>query len=117
MHPGPPLIACGKGGVKRGVRVPTSDPHTINACWSLFLLSVYLLVAEAASFDKKELCRSDTPAKGVKWLQCEVAGNGSRWFSGAGTGNHKLPKYAFMISIINRQDQVHPTTNLSTNWS
>jgi hypothetical protein len=42
------------------VRVPTSDPHTINACWSLFLLSVYLVVAEAASFDKKELCRSDT---------------------------------------------------------
>jgi hypothetical protein len=62
VHPGPPLIACGRG-VKRGVRVPTSDPHTINACWFLFLLSVYLLVAEAASFDKKELCRSDTIAK------------------------------------------------------
>ena len=59
MHTGPPLIACGRGG-EGGVRVPTSDPHTINACWSLFLLSVYLLVAEAASFDKKELCRSDT---------------------------------------------------------
>ena len=59
MHPGPPLIACGRG-VRGGLRVPTSDPHTINACWSLFLLSVYLLVAEAASFDKKELCRSDT---------------------------------------------------------
>ncbi len=42
------------------MRVPTSDPHTINACWFLFLLFVYLLVAEAASFDKKELCRSDT---------------------------------------------------------
>jgi hypothetical protein len=42
------------------VRVPTSDPHTINACWFLFLLFVYLLVTEAASFDKKELCRSDT---------------------------------------------------------
>jgi hypothetical protein len=27
---------------------------------SVFLLSAYLLVAEAASFDKKELCRSDT---------------------------------------------------------
>jgi hypothetical protein len=40
--------------------VPTSDPHTINACWFLFLLFAYLLVAEAASFDKKELCRSDT---------------------------------------------------------
>jgi hypothetical protein len=42
------------------VRVPTSYPHTINACWFLFLLFAYLLVAEAASFDKKELCRSDT---------------------------------------------------------
>jgi hypothetical protein len=42
------------------VRVPTSEPHTINACWFLFLLFAYLLVAEAASFDKKELCRSDT---------------------------------------------------------
>ena len=51
--------------MKRGVRVPTSDPHTIHACWSLFLLSVYLLVAEAASFDKKELCRSDTKGKCV----------------------------------------------------
>ncbi len=59
MHTGPPLIACGRG-VRGGLRVPTSDPHTINACWFLFLLSAYLLVAEAASFDKKELCRSDT---------------------------------------------------------
>jgi hypothetical protein len=42
------------------LRVSTSDPHTINACWSLFLLFTYLVVAEAASFDKKELCRSDT---------------------------------------------------------
>ena len=42
------------------MRVPTSDPHTINACWCLFLSFAYLLVAEAASFDKKELCRSDT---------------------------------------------------------
>ncbi len=62
MHPGPPLIACGRGG-EGGLRVPTSDPHTINACWSLFLLSTYLVVAEAASFDKKELCRSDTLTK------------------------------------------------------
>jgi hypothetical protein len=45
------------------VRVPTSDPHTINACWFLFLLFAYLLVAEAASFGKKELCRSDTLTK------------------------------------------------------
>ena len=42
------------------MRVPTSDLHAANACWSLFLLSTYLVVAEAASFDKKELCRSDT---------------------------------------------------------
>ncbi len=48
------------GGGEGGLRVPTSDPHTINACWFLFLLSAYLIVAEAASFDKKELCRSDT---------------------------------------------------------
>jgi hypothetical protein len=51
------------------LRVPTSDPHTINTCWFLFLLFAYLLVAEAASFDKKELCRSDTMgdlSKGVK---------------------------------------------------
>ncbi len=47
-------------GGEGGLGVPTSDPHTINACWFLFLLSAYLLVAEAASFDKKELCRSDT---------------------------------------------------------
>jgi hypothetical protein len=47
-------------GGEGGLRVPTSDPHTINACWSLFLLFTYLVVAEAASFDKKELCRSDT---------------------------------------------------------
>jgi hypothetical protein len=58
VHPGPSLIACGRGGGEGGV--PTSDPHTINACWFLFLLFAYLLVAEAASFDKKELCRSDT---------------------------------------------------------
>jgi hypothetical protein len=31
-----------------------------NACRFLFLLSSYLRFAEAASFDKKELCRSDT---------------------------------------------------------
>jgi hypothetical protein len=49
-------IVRGEGGL----RVPTFDPHTINACWFLFLSFAYLLVAEAASFDKKELCRSDT---------------------------------------------------------
>ncbi len=42
-----------EGGGEGEVRVPTSDPHTINACWFLFLLFAYLLVAEAASFDKK----------------------------------------------------------------
>jgi hypothetical protein len=40
-------------GVDGGLRVPTFDPHTINACWFLFLSFAYLLVAEAASFDKK----------------------------------------------------------------
>jgi hypothetical protein len=45
---------------KGGSRVPASDLHANNACWFLFLLSAYLVVAEAASFDKKELCRSDT---------------------------------------------------------
>ena len=50
-------------GGEGGLRVPTFDPHTINACWFLFLSFAYLLVAEAASFDKKELCRSDTPTK------------------------------------------------------
>ena len=52
------------GGGEGGIRVPTSDPHTINARWFLFLLFAYLLVAEAASFDKKELCRSDTSIHG-----------------------------------------------------
>ncbi len=60
MHPGLLLIAC-RGGVKKGgSRVPASDLHANNACWFLFLLSAYLVVAGAASFDKKELCRSDT---------------------------------------------------------
>jgi hypothetical protein len=40
-------------GGEGGLRVPTFDPHTINACWFLFLSFAYLLVAEAASFDKK----------------------------------------------------------------
>jgi hypothetical protein len=31
-----------------------------NACRFLFLLFSYFCFAEAASFDKKELCRSDT---------------------------------------------------------
>ncbi len=68
VHPGPPLIASGGGGVRRGVRVPASDPHTINACWCLFLSFAYLLVAEAASFDKKELCRSDTTRNQKEWV-------------------------------------------------
>ncbi len=58
----------GRGG-EGGVRVPTSDPHTINACWFLFLLFAYLLVAEAASFDKKELCRSDTTIMTINYNQ------------------------------------------------
>ena len=59
MHPGPASYHMYEGG-EGGLRVPTSDPHATNACWSLFLLFTYLVVAEAASFDKKELCRSDT---------------------------------------------------------
>ena len=60
MHPGLLLITCKRGVKKGGSRVPTSGLHAINACWFLFLLSAYLVVAGAASFDKKELCRSDT---------------------------------------------------------
>jgi hypothetical protein len=52
VHPGPASYRMWEGG-EGGLRVLTSDPHTINACWSLFLLSTYLVVAEAASFDKK----------------------------------------------------------------
>jgi hypothetical protein len=55
-------------GGEGGLRVPTSDPHTINACWSLFLLFTYLVVAEATSFDKKELCRSDTVLKVIIYV-------------------------------------------------
>ncbi len=62
MHPGPSSYHMQEGG-EGGPRVPTSDLHAINACWSLFLPFTYLVVAEAASFDKKELCRSDTTAK------------------------------------------------------
>ena len=51
--PGPPLIACGGG---RGWRERPPLTHIqSNARRFLFLLSAYLLVAEAASFDKKEL--------------------------------------------------------------
>jgi len=60
VHPGLVLITCKRGVKKGGSRVPTSGLHAINACWFLFLLSAYLVVAGAASFDKKELCRSDT---------------------------------------------------------
>jgi hypothetical protein len=34
-----------------------------NASWFLFLLFIYLRFAEAAPFNKKELCRSDTTVK------------------------------------------------------
>ena len=53
MHPGLLLITCKRGVKKGGSRVPTSGLHAINACWFLFLLSAYLVVAGAASFDKK----------------------------------------------------------------
>ncbi len=51
------------GGEGRA-RVPTSDPHTINACWFLFLPFAYLLVAEAASFDKKSYAGAIHPICG-----------------------------------------------------
>ncbi len=57
------------------MRVPTSDLHAANACWSLFLLSTYLVVAQAASFDKKELCRSDTVVNNVL-RRCELTEGG-----------------------------------------
>ncbi len=42
------------------MRAPTSDPHTIK-CMQVPLSLIHLSpFAEAASFDKKELCRSDT---------------------------------------------------------
>jgi len=66
VHPGLVLITCKRGVKKGGSRVPTSGLHAINACWFLFLLSAYLVVAGAASFDKKELCRSDTTTMGAK---------------------------------------------------
>ena len=47
-------------GVRGAREYPPLTHIQSNACWFLFLLFAYLLVAEAASFDKKELCRSDT---------------------------------------------------------
>jgi hypothetical protein len=46
--------------VRGGREYPPLTHIQSNACWFLFLLFAYLLVAEVASFDKKELCRSDT---------------------------------------------------------
>ena len=51
------LIACGGRG---GREHPPLTHIQSNACRFLFLLFSYLRFAEAASFDKKELCRSDT---------------------------------------------------------
>jgi hypothetical protein len=47
-------------GVRGGREYPPLTHIQSNARRFLFLLSVYLRFAEAASFDKKELCRSDT---------------------------------------------------------
>jgi hypothetical protein len=49
-------------GVRGGREYPPLTHIQSNACWFLFLLFIYLRLAEAASFDKKELCRSDTGA-------------------------------------------------------
>ena len=48
-------------GVRGGREHPPLTHIQSNACRFLFLLFIYLRFAEAASFDKKELCRSDTP--------------------------------------------------------
>ncbi len=47
-------------GVREAREYPPLTHIQSNACWFLFLLFIYLRFAEAASFDKKELCRSDT---------------------------------------------------------
>jgi hypothetical protein len=47
-------------GVRGACEYPPLTHIQSNACWFLFLLFIYLRFAEAASFDKKELCRSDT---------------------------------------------------------
>jgi hypothetical protein len=49
--------------VRGGREHPPLTHIQSNACRFLFLLSIYLRFAEAASFDKKELCRSDTPTQ------------------------------------------------------
>jgi hypothetical protein len=48
-------------GVRGGPEHPPLTHIQSNACRFLFLLFIYLRFAEAASFDKKELYRSDTP--------------------------------------------------------
>jgi hypothetical protein len=58
VHKARLLIACGGRG---GREHPPLTHIQSNACRFLFLLFSYLRFAEAASFDKKELCRSDTP--------------------------------------------------------
>ncbi len=57
VHKARLLIACGGRG---GREHPPLTHIQSNACRFLFLLFSYLRFAEAASFDKKELCRSDT---------------------------------------------------------
>ena len=47
-------------GVRGGREYPPLTHIQSNARRFLFLLFIYLRFAEAASFDKKELCRSDT---------------------------------------------------------
>jgi hypothetical protein len=57
VHKARLLIACWERG---GREHPLLTHIQSNACRFLFLLFSYLRFAEAASFDKKELCRSDT---------------------------------------------------------
>ena len=54
-------------GVRGGREYPPLTHIQSKARRFLFLLSAYLLVAEAASFDKKELCRSDTVSKNAEF--------------------------------------------------
>ena len=87
VHPGLVLITCKRGVKKGGSRVPTSGLHAINACWFLFLLSVYLVVAGAASFDKKSCAgaihKQSSSVRNKKFvsISCTVRYNPSRAWS------------------------------------
>jgi hypothetical protein len=56
------------GGGRGGREHPPLTHIQSNARRFLFLLFIYLHFAEAASFDKKELCRSDTPVDQASFM-------------------------------------------------